>query len=187
MHGYLVMFIAMFVEGPIVTAAAAFAAALGFFNLWIVFVLAVAGDLFADLVYYAIGYFTRLGLIQKYEARLRMTSTQMEKIRSQLQTHAGKTIVAIKLAPFLAGPGLIVVGASHFSPRRFTILSLAITVPKVLLFMGLGYYFGYAYDSVSQYANYGIYALVGALVLAFTIRYLYQKLSARIAKKMAEF
>mgnify|MGYP001591522550 CR=1 FL=1 len=40
-HGYLFIFIAMCVEGPVVTAAAAFAAALGYFSWPVIFILAI--------------------------------------------------------------------------------------------------------------------------------------------------
>ncbi len=67
MHGYWVIFLAMLIEGPVVTAAAAFAVALGYFNLWAIFGLSLAGDLVADIIYYAIGYWGRITVVERFQ------------------------------------------------------------------------------------------------------------------------
>ena len=51
-HGYAFMFTGMFVEGPLITAAASFGAALGYFNLTIVAILSLLGDILADLMHF---------------------------------------------------------------------------------------------------------------------------------------
>ena len=59
-HGYPLMFVAMLIEGPIVTAAATFAVVFGYFNISMIFVLSILGDIVADVIYYIIGYFSRI-------------------------------------------------------------------------------------------------------------------------------
>lgn len=184
-HGYGLLFLALLIEGPIITAAASFAAALGYFNLVAVFVLALLGDLLADFLFYTIGYFSRLTLIEHYGHRLGMTHARMMTLQSLLDRHAGKTIVAIKLAPFLPAAGLIVVGSSHMSFRKFAFVSFAITLPKVLSFMMIGFYFGYLYDTASRYLGYGTYLALAALLL-FIIRYGYLRITASISKEIEE-
>jgi len=181
-HGYALMFAAMLIEGPVVTAAASFAAAQGFFNIWIVLTIAIAGDLVADVVYFSIGYFTNLALIEKYGARFGMPPERREKIRSLIHRHAAKTIIAIKLAPFIPALGLMIVGTTRMSIRKFALISVLITLPKVLLFMGLGYYFGHLYEEIAAYADYGQYIILAAVLAIVIIRYFYQKLSEYVAK-----
>lgn len=183
-HGYLLLFLALLIEGPVVTAAASFLAALGQLNIVAVFFLAILGDLGADILYYAIGYFTRLFLVERFGYLAGMTKERVKIIQDHLERHAGKTILAIKLAPLIPGPGLAVVGASHYSPKKFAAISALITLPKVIFFMIVGYYFGSLYDRLERYLNYGGYLIVLAIIAIFTLRYLYGKLAKKISKNI---
>ena len=182
--GYIVMFIGMLLEGPMTTAAASFAAALGYFNIWIVLVLAILGDLVADVVYYAIGYVSRTAVIEKYGHRFGLSTHRMEKMEHLLKTHPGKTLVVIKLAPLLPVPGLMMVGATHIKFRKFATTAALIILPKVILFMALGYYFGRAYESISKYIENAQYVIVLGAVLAFAVYYGYKALTATIAQRL---
>src|SRR5437762_2032987 len=96
-HGYLLMFIAMLIEGPIVTSAAAFAAALGYFNIPMVFLLSLLGDIVADIIYYAIGYWGRLKIVDRIGPKFGLSKERMGNIEKLLGEHRIKTILAIKL------------------------------------------------------------------------------------------
>lgn len=182
--GYVLMFVGMVIEGPVITAAAAFAAALGYFNVWIVLLLAVLGDLSADVVYYGIGYFGRVAFVEKYGHHVGLTKTRMEHLERLIHTHPKKTMAAIKLAPLLPVPGLMMIGATRMSFRQFGAMAFVITLPKVLLFMGLGYYFGRAYGSVSRYLENGQYFILVAVVVIVAAFYVYKKIAARISLRL---
>jgi len=182
--GYFLMFIAMLVEGPIITAAAAFGAALGYFNIWVVFMLSILGDLVADLLYYAIGHFTRLTVIEKFGHRFGLSTARMKKLEHVLHTHPIKTLLFIKLAPVLPTPGLMIVGAVRMPIAKYVMLSLLITLPKTLLFMALGYYFGAAYDAIAHYAQAGEYFIIAAIAVIVAVYWGYQKGSAAISLRL---
>lgn len=182
--GYVAIFLAMLVEGPIITAAAAFGAALGFFNIWIILILAILGDLVADLIYYAIGYFSRVTFIEKFGHRFGLSRERMQKLEHLLHTHPTKTLLFIKLAPVLPTPGLMLVGTMRMPLPKYTTLSSIIILPKVLLFAALGYYFGSAYDAISRYAQAGEYFIVVALAVVVGVYWLYQKGSATLAARL---
>jgi membrane-associated protein len=182
--GYVLMFVGMMIEGPVVTAAAAFAAALGYFNIWIVFIFAIMGDLAADMVYYGIGYFGRVAFVEKYGHHIGITKQHMERLEHLIHTHPKKTMVAVKLAPMLPVPGLMMIGATRMSFKRFSTMAFVITLPKVLIFMALGYYFGRAYDSISHYIENGQYFIVIALVVIVAAFYIYKKVTARISLQL---
>jgi len=55
-HGYLFMLGLMMIEGPTITTAAAFVASWGYFNPFLVYVLAIIGDVIPDIAYYYVGY-----------------------------------------------------------------------------------------------------------------------------------
>lgn len=139
-HGYVLMFIAMVIEGPVVTAAAALAAGLGYFNLYLVFLLAVLGDLVADAGYYAIGYWGRTKAVAKWGNKIGLTPNRILRMEALLHQHTIKSILVFKLTPTLAPPGLMLVGALRIRLKRFLTICGLIILPKTILFMCLGYY-----------------------------------------------
>ena len=183
-HGYPVMFLGMLVEGPVITAAASFAVALKYFNLEIVFILAILGDLIADFAYYVIGYFGHITIVKKHGHFFRVSENKIEKLKNLLELHPGKILIAIKLAPFVPAPGLIIAGATHMSFKKFALVSTLITLPKVVIFMLLGYYFGQAYDKISTLATRSSYFLMAAGVAIILVYLGYKKLTTNISKKL---
>jgi membrane protein DedA with SNARE-associated domain len=182
--GYALMFIGMVVEGPVITAAAGFAAALGYFNFWIVLALAVAGDLIGDFIYYAIGYMSRVTFVEKYGVRFGITKARMKKLEGLIKAHPKKTMVAIKLSPFLPTPGLMMMGAVRMSLEQFSEMALAVTIPKAILFTALGFYFGRAYDTIAHYIQNGEYFIVIAIVVLLVVYYLYKKAGSAISLRL---
>lgn len=182
--GYFLMFVAMVIEGPIISAAAAFAAALGYFNIFIVFALSVLGDLVGDFAYYGIGYFGRISLVEKYGAKVGLTAERMAKMEDLIKTHPKKTIAAIKLAPMIPAPGLMMIGAIRMSFKNYAIMTLLVTLPKTIIFVLIGYYFGAAYDSFARYLQNGEYFVIAAIIITIAAYYLYKKLSERISLRL---
>lgn len=183
-NGYPIMFVGMVIEGPVLTAAAAFATTLGYFNLGMIFLLAVAGDIVGDFIWYILGYFGRLTVINRFGNYFGASPERMEKLRTLFEKHPGKIITAVKLSPFLPAPGLIVAGSSHMSPKKFMFVIASIILPKTILFMAMGYFFGYSYDAISSYVNNGIFALVVVFVVAYLIFYLYKRVTDRVSREL---
>ncbi|MBI4087756.1 MAG: DedA family protein [Candidatus Liptonbacteria bacterium] len=185
-YGYPLMFLAMFVEGPAVTAIGAFAAALGYFDIRIVFFLSILGSLIPDVAYYALGFWGRKKLIDKYGRYFGITPERSAKVEKLINQNVGKALAFIKLFPLIATPGLIIAGASRVDLKKYVWWSLIITVPSSGFFLVLGYYFGAAYDKIVNYLNYGGYLAALALVMFVLISYVWKKLSAKFAEKLGE-
>lgn len=182
--GYLIIFIGMLVEGPVITAAASFAAALGYFNIIYIFFLAILGDLIADSAYYTIGFVGRIALVEKYGHRVGISKTRLEHLERLLLHHPGKTLVALKLIPGIATPGLMMVGVTHMHPRKFATICTSIILPKVILFMALGYYFGGMYDAIITYVDNAEYFVVFAVIATLCIYYMYSKITGLLARQL---
>lgn len=179
-HGYILMFFGMLAEGPIITAVSSFAASLGFFNIGVVFILAILGDWGADLIFFAIGYFTRLKLVRKFGNLFGISEEKIESLKNLLETHPGKILVAAKLSP-LAVPALIIAGSSHMSVKKFGKAALFISLPKTILFVVVGYYFGRSYNTIHHYIDNG-FLLIFLGIVAFGVFYfLYKQLEHRIS------
>jgi membrane protein DedA with SNARE-associated domain len=156
---------------------------LGHFNIFFIILIAIAGDLTADVIYYFIGYQSRSTIIESHGHRFGLTRSRMEKIEHLVQHHFKKTMVVIKLSPFLPVPGLIAIGASRVSLRRFVEMSLIITAPKAIFFALLGFYSGKTYMYLTQTVTNGSY-IAGGLVLLIALIYIaYRKITANISKE----
>jgi membrane protein DedA with SNARE-associated domain len=183
-HGYFLFFIAAFLEGPLVTAAAGVAAALGYYNLYIIIAISVLGDLAADVVYYSIGYWGGRPFLNRFGHRIGMHPERIAKLEKLLRTHMRKTLVVVKLSPILPIPGLITIGSVRTSIRKFVETSLIITLPKSVLFALIGFYSGRAYAELNKtivHSQYVIFAVLLVVVLAYIV---YRMLSKYVSDKI---
>lgn len=185
-HGYPLLFILMLIEGPVVTAAAAFAAALHYLNIWIVLALSILGNLIPDLVYYAMGYWGRENFINRYGRYFGITKERIAATEKLAANHAGKSIFVIKMLPLLATPGLIIVGATRMEIKKFAFWSIAVIIPTSLFYLILGYYFGAAYATIDHYLKLGGYVIGAAAVVVVAIVYFQRKYFSRLEKNIEE-
>ena len=183
-NGYWLLFIVMLIEGPAVTAAGAFASALGYMNVYVVFLLSVVANLIPDIIFYLVGFWGHKGFAERYASRLGLTKERISHLERLSHNHAGKMLTIIKIIPFLALPGLILAGAVRIPVKKYIAWSLIITLPSSLFFLIIGYYFGAAYATISRYLNYGGYAAFGFLVIFAVIYYSYKKISRKLGEEM---
>lgn len=183
-NGYWLTFLIMIIEGPIITVVASFAASLGYFNVFFIFLIAFLGDIVGDFIWYVIGYLTRLAVINKYGRYFGVSVARIEKLRKLLEKHSKKILLAIKLSPIAPTLGLVIVGNSHFPPKRFAKIVSLISVPKTIFFVVLGYFFGYSYTAMAKYFDKGFYGLLVVLVVFFIIFFVYKKIVLRLAQKL---
>ena len=183
-HGYPLLFIVMLIEGPVVTAAGAFAAALHYMNVWIVLLLSILANLIPDLVYYAMGYWGRETFINKYGHYIGVTPERIAKTEKLAAAHSGKSLFMIKMIPLLATPGLILVGATKMDIKKYAFWSIIITIPTSLFYLIIGYYFGAAYNTIEHYLNLGIYVVIAAVIVIGIIAYLQRKYFYDLEKKI---
>jgi membrane protein DedA with SNARE-associated domain len=182
-HGYPLMFLAMCIEGPTVTAAATFAATFGYFNPFVVFTLSILGDVLPDLIYYAIGFWGRSSVAERFGKYFGLTEKRIKNLEQTIKTHGGKTVAILKYTPVLSTPGLILVGAMRMRFGRFMWFVFIVTLQKTLTFMALGYFFGRAYN-VGKYIKYGALVPFIIIILYFIFMFAYKKISERIVNKI---
>lgn len=182
-HSYLFIFLIFCLEGPIATAAVGFLTAAGHFNLGIILVLSVAGDLVPDSIYYFIGYYSRFSFIKKIGQRLGLRESRITKIENGVKRHFGKTMVILKLTPIVATLGFMAIGYLKIPYQKFISWCSFVTVPKVIIFFSFGYFFGHLYN-IDQYLKYvSIFLPISVIVIIFS--YLgYNKLVAILVKKI---
>lgn len=167
-----------------VTIAAAFASAIGVFDLYVIFLLSILADTIADLVYYFIGHWGRINLIEKYGKKFGFTKSKVTKIENLLKKNAWATISAIKISPGLATVGLIITGASKIPFKKYIKICLYVTIPKTLLFVVLGFYAGQANAIADKYLHHSRYAFILIVPAILLANYIYQRVSRAVAQKI---
>jgi len=175
LHGYLIIFIIMIFEGPIIITAASFAASLGYFNVWIIFILGCLGDVVGDALVYYIGYYGRKRWINQYGHLFGIKRTSLGKLEKHFKKHLGKTLVAFKMTP-LAVPVLMLAGAGHVPIKKYAFWSAMIILPKTIFFTSLGYFFGIFANSILKYYNNVGYYFLALIIGIIAIYWLGKKI-----------
>jgi len=182
-QGYLIIFLLLLIEGPVINYVAAFAASLDIFNPFVIFLIAIAGNVVGDMIYYCIGRFGKKLVIQKYVDSL-LNHNKIQKIKEFMKTHPGKTLAVIKLTPPLPAPGLLLAGATEMSFSKFMIFSLIISTGMALFFTLAGYYSGVAFLTVSEYYQYGKFIGAGLIVVIIITWLIIKAILKRVTKKI---
>jgi membrane-associated protein len=168
-------------EGPIVTFLAGTLVALGYFNIFVVYLLLLLGDIVPDISYYFFGrYGNRKKLISRYAAKIGIGDEHFDTIRRLWHKHPGKTMFFTKFAYGLSTPFLVSAGIVGMSPGRFLRSSVPISLANVGILLMLGYYFGNYFKFVSD-TIYVIQIAVGGIAVVaiayyFLTRYMRKKL-----------
>ncbi len=174
-YKYLFLFPIVVIEGPIVTVIAGFLSSLGHLNIFIVYAVIVLGDVVGDSLYYAIGFYGRLGFVERWGRFLGMTKERVVKIENHFKNHVGKTLITGKLTHFAGAVILVAAGVARVPYWRFVWYNFLPTIPKSLAFLLLGYYFGKAYQQIDQYFDYATLAILAVCVLAVVVYILVKK------------
>jgi len=183
-NGYLLIFIVMIIEGPMITTAAAFAASLGYFNIGIIFVLSLLGDVIGDILHYGAGRILRRTVIERLLIYFKVKKSTVRKLEKKIHFHLWKSMTLIKSTPPLSSPGLLLVGSVRTPFLKYLLISLATTLPLTIFYTGLGYYFGFAIKKVLEYFNLGRYLIFFVVVALVLIFLFYRFLFRRFLKKV---
>ncbi len=181
-HGYLIFTIFAIIEGPFITISAGVAAALGYFNVFIILALAFLGDFIGDLMYYAIGYMGHNLIRSPFFRFFGLNEERIKKIENLLQTQTLKAVMLVKLSPLIGPIGLVVIGAARPPFKKFFWPSLGICVPKSFFFVLLGFYFGQAYLELNRVLANGQYIAMGLGIFLILSYFAYMKVIGNIAK-----
>lgn len=185
-QSYLLIFILMIFEGPIVTVAASFAASLGLLDIYIIFLLSLLGNQVPDIFFYFIGRHSRGPRIERWLSKLGINKSKIKKLENGYKKHAGKTLTFIKLIPPLPVPGLILAGFTRVPIKKFLFISLLFNLVSTIVATLAGYYIGIAAGSIFKYFKIGEYALILIIPLVILLYLLFKRILTRVKKKIGD-
>ena len=177
--GYPAMFLIMVIEGPIAALAASFLASLGFFNIFIVFILSILGDLVGDIILYSLGYIGGARMLKKAEHLLHIKMGFVEKIEKHFQAHGRRTIIAVKSTTGLCWITFIAAGAVKMDFKTFLTGSFWGGIIWSSFLIVTGYFFGYAFNKINDYIRYAGIIIFISFVIFYLIISLYRRYQAK--------
>jgi membrane protein DedA with SNARE-associated domain len=185
-NGYWLFFIAAVIEGSLVTTAAGVVAGLGFFNIFLVFLVSMVADLVGDFIYYFIGRSSRNVLHSKFFRFFGMNAERIKELERIIHTHTTKALLLIKLSPLIGPPGLISVGAVRVPLRKFFKTTLAITACKAVFFGLLGFLSAKSYLGISKFLSHGSYVIIAIAAIVIFIHILYRRFTKRLTDTLEQ-
>lgn len=177
--GYPTMFLVMIAEGPIITIIAAFLASLNYFNVFLVFLLSLLGDIVGDIIFYLIGYHGGSRVLEKAEKILKIKSTTVEKLKNLFTNHGQKTIFAVKSTTGLCWITFIAAGSVKMDLKKFLGASFLGGIVWSSFLVISGFFFGYAFEKINDYIRSAGLLIAASAIGFFTLITLYKKYRAR--------
>lgn len=162
-YRYLVIFPLAVIEGPVVALAAGALAASGDLDPFVTFLILVAADLVGDAFYYSLGRFGHATFLKEFIARLGLNGERLASVERAFKSHEVKFLLFGKTQAF-GSVILYACGALKMRLDRFIGWNLLATLPKVLLFELIGYYFG---QTILRAAH--IFDAVGIITFIITV------------------
>lgn len=122
-YSYIIIFLLIIVEGPVVTISSSFLAASGYLNIFILYPLIVIADLLADIMWYFVGYLGKEKIIDRWGRFIGLTHERfrkLERLKNKFKTHQGKILFTAKIThavgfPIFIAAGLPVVAADSMA------------------------------------------------------------------------
>jgi membrane protein DedA with SNARE-associated domain len=166
---YFIFFIGAAIEGPITTVSGAFLSSLGDFNIFIIYILSILGDITSDIVLYCLGYFGGQPIISKAEKFLKIKKSFVTQLNERFKKNGGKIIFYVKLSVGLCWITFLTAGATKMSFKKFIFFSFLGGLIWSGLLVILGYFFGYAAEQIGNYIKYAGWLVFGILILIILI------------------
>ena len=178
-YKYFLLFPIVVVEGPIVTVIAGFLVSIGRLDFFTSYLVIVLGDLVGDSMYYSFGYYGREKFVEKWGRFLGITEERVLNLEKHFEKHSGKTLVIGKLTHAVGGVLLVAAGMAKMPFWKFFIYNVISTLPKSLLILVVGFYFGKAYAQINSYFDYLALFFIGVVVIGGVIYFVLRVLKRR--------
>lgn len=184
--GYLILLFGSFIEGESVVLTVSFLAYKGYFNIYLVTLIAFIGTLAADQTMFFVGRAYGPGLLER-KPKLKERS---KKIFDLLHRHQIIFILTFRFIYGIRNASPIVIGAAGIPVRRFIMLNVISAAVWAVISCGggylLGYYFSDEIDYVIQQAIKFQHITIGAIigvVATFILLRMWRKKRARKLRK----
>lgn len=160
-----------------------FLSSLGYLNVFAVYFLVLVGDVVGDSIYYAIGRWGREGFVRRWGRYIGLNQERTEHLEGHFKKHSGKTLIIGKWSHAVGVVVLVAAGIAEMPFWRFVWFNLVASMPKSLIFVVVGFYFGHAYSQIGRYLDYAAITMIVLAGLAIGIYMMVKKIACRYEEK----
>ncbi len=147
---YVAIFIGTFIEGPAVGLLVGVFSRLELINPYIGYVVHIAGDMAADSMYYAIGYFGGAKILPKFARYFKFSVEEVEGFEKKFASHSVKLIFFSQITHILGFPILIAAAITRYPWYKFLFWDFIATALKATILFAIGYYFAGLWKDVNN-------------------------------------
>jgi membrane-associated protein len=177
-YKYFILFPIMVAEGPIITIIAGFLVSLGDLEGLATYAVLVAGDVTGDSIYYAIGRWSKGTVFGRWGRFLGLTESRMKGLETYFYQHNAKTLIIGKWSHAVGALVLAAAGLARVRYAQFLAINFFATLPKTLLLLLIGFYFGRSYKRIATYLDYTAIAMI-VLVSLLIVLYVVMKIISK--------
>lgn len=178
-YGYWLMLPLMIIEGPIITIIASMLAKLGAFNIFIIFILSVAGDMIGDIILYWLGYTFGIGFVRRVGRYMGITEKLVLRMEKYFEKHGGKTIFTVKATTGLCWATFTAAGIVKMDFKKFVKYSFWGGLAWSGFLVTLGYFYGYMWVELKQYIEWAGWVAVALAIISIASVQIYKKYQSK--------
>ncbi len=172
---YVILFPVAFLEGPAVAVIAGFMIAIGFMSFIPVYLVLVAANISGDIVYYFIGRLTPRKKLDKVLMFFRISDKSIKKAEAVFVKNRKKAIIFGKIAHAVGSVFLITAGIVKIPLGEYLKLGTLIELPKALVFLMIGYYFGRSVGNLGKVVDYSIIGFILVTIILIVVGHIVGK------------
>jgi len=184
--GYIILFILMFIEGPIATLLASFLSSMGIFNIFYILILSFLGNMIPDTLLFLFGRYSRKRQVESIAEKFGLSKKALVKLEDGLKRHSIKTLILLKSTKFISVFGIVVLGFLKLSSKKFFISVVIFNILFSIIFASIGFFSGVAFSKVLTYSNYiGVFLFCAVgfiIILAVILKSIFRKIVGKLAK-----
>lgn len=165
----------MIIEGPIVTIIGALLASLGAFNVFVVLIFSMLGDVIGDVILYGLGYKYGMGFVRRVGKYVGITESLVLRMENYFLNHGGKTIFAVKSTTGLCWATFTAAGIVKMDFKKFVKYSILGGIVWSGFLVAMGYFYGYLWREISQYIDWVGWIIFGVAAVSIIAINLYKK------------
>ena len=174
-YGYWVMLPLMTLEGPVATLIAATLAALGAFNVFIVLILSIIGDMLGDIILYGLGYKYGMGFVRRVGKYIGITENLVTRMEKYFIRHGGKTIFVVKSTTGLCWATFTAAGIVKMPFKKFVLYSFLGGIVWSSFLVIMGYFYGYLWREISKNIKWIGWVVSIVAIITYIVITLYKK------------
>ena len=164
------------IPGHTIVIFGGFFAHLGILNVYAVMFWAAVGALVGDVTAYLLGRKYGFSLISNWGQYFLIKPEHIEKARTALQTHSGKTIILGRFSPITRAFIPFLAGTSGLHIKKFWLYDSIGCILWSVLSVAVGYVFGASYQIITQAL--GRFTTIG-IILVLLISFAYYFINSR--------